>query len=106
ACKVAGRTRTAKSLARRIDMDYFKRLPPFRRWRLILSIAAPVVVLLFIGSMTAAGSRAPYSSGSLSLAHQVFGRRCERCHVTETRAFRAHVTDMSCLACHDAPAHE
>ncbi|HEY3045274.1 MAG TPA: hypothetical protein VGJ39_14680 [Vicinamibacterales bacterium] len=103
---MAGRTRTAKALAKRIDMEYFKRLHPFRRWRLILSIAAPVVVLVFIGSMTAAGSRAPYSSGPLSLAHQVFGQRCERCHATETQTFRAHVTDMTCVACHDAPAHK
>ena len=106
---MAGRTRTAKALAKRIDMEYFKRLHPFRRWRLILSIAAPVVVLLFIGSLTAAGSRAPFSSGPLSLAHQVFGQRCERCHATPlpgTQSFRAHVTDMTCVACHEAPAHK
>ena len=72
----------------RIDLNYFKRLHPFRRWRLILSIAAPLVVLLWIGGMTAAGSRAPYSSGPLSLAHQVFGERCERCHVIRSGAGR------------------
>jgi hypothetical protein len=103
---VAGRTRTAKSLARRIDMNYFKRLHPFRRWRLLLSIGAPLVVLLFLGAFAAAGSRAPYSSGPVSAAHQVFGQRCELCHTTATTAFRAHVSDMSCVACHDAPAHK
>ena len=103
---MAGRTRTAKALAQRIDMDYFKRLHPFRRWRLWLSIAAPLAALLWLGGMAAGGSRSPYSSGPLSMAHQVFGQRCERCHVTEARAFSAHVTDAACLTCHDAPAHK
>ena len=102
----SGRTRTAKALAKRIDMEYFKRLHPFRRWRMLLSIAAPAVVLLFVAGMSAAGSRAPYSSGPLSAAHQVFGERCERCHTTETQRFRAHVTDMACVACHDGPIHK
>ena len=90
-------------------MEYFKRLHPFRRWRMLLSIAAPSAVLVFVAVMSAAGSRAPYSSGPLSAAHQVFGERCERCHVTPaagTPAFRAHVTDMACVACHDGPPHK
>jgi predicted CXXCH cytochrome family protein len=103
---VAGRTRTAKALAQRIDLNYFKRPHPFRRWKLALSVAAPGVVLLWLGGMAAGGSKAPYSSGEVSRAHQVFGGRCERCHVTESRMFRAHVTDNMCVSCHDAPAHK
>lgn len=101
-----GRTRTAKALAQRIDLNYFKRPHPFRRWKTLLSIAVPAIVVLWLGGMAAGGSRAPYSSGPVSSAHQVFGDKCERCHVTEARAFRAHVTDNMCLACHDAPRHE
>ena len=63
------RTRTAKKLAQRIDLHYFKRAHPLRRWRTILSIAAPAVALLWLGGMAAAGSRAPYSSGPVSSAH-------------------------------------
>jgi hypothetical protein len=103
---VAGRTRTAKSLAQRIDLNYFKRPHPFRRWKLGLSIAVPAAALVWLGGMAAAGSRTPYSSGPVSSAHQVFGDRCERCHVTGARAFRAHVTDNMCLTCHDAPQHK
>jgi len=103
---VAGRTRTAKALAQRIDLNYFKRSHPFRRWKLVLSIAAPAVVLLWLGGLAAGGSKAPYSSGPVSSAHQVFGDRCERCHVTEARMFRAHVTDNMCVSCHDAPPHK
>jgi predicted CXXCH cytochrome family protein len=103
---VAGRTRTAKSLARRIDLDYFKRSNAFGRWTLVLSMAIPSLVLLWLAGMAAAGSNAPYSSGPVSAAHQVFGERCERCHVTQARTFRAHVTDNMCMSCHDAPAHK
>jgi hypothetical protein len=103
---MAGRTRTAKALAQRIDLNYFKHLHPFRLWKLVLSIAVPAVVVLWLGGNAAGGSKAPYSSGPMSAAHQVFGDRCERCHVTQARAFRAHVTDNMCASCHDAPAHK
>ena len=103
---MAGRTRTAKALAQRIDLNYFKRPHPFRRLKLILSIAVPAVVLLWLGGNAAGGSKAPYSSGPVAASHQVFGDKCERCHVTQARAFRAHVTDNMCVSCHDAPSHK
>ncbi len=103
---MAGRTRTAKALAQRIDLNYFKRSHPFRRWKLVLSMAVPALVLLWLGGMAAGGSKAAYSSGPVSAAHQVFGDKCERCHVTQSRTFRAHVTDNMCVSCHDAPAHK
>ena len=98
------RTRTAKKLAQRIDLNYFKRPHPLRRWRTILSIAAPALGLLWLGGMAAAGSRAPYSSGPVSSAHAFAEQRCEVCHVRDT-SFRAHVGDNACLTCHDGPAH-
>ena len=103
---MAGRTRTAKALAQRIDLNYFKRPHPFRRLKLMLSIAVPAVVLLWLGGYAAGGSKAPYSSGPVAASHQVFGDKCERCHVTQARAFRAHVTDNMCVSCHDAPTHK
>jgi len=103
---VPGRTRTTKALAQRIDLNYFKRPHPFRSWKLGLSVAVPAVALLWLAGMAAGGSRAPYSSGPVAAAHQVFGEKCERCHVTQARAFRAHVTDNMCASCHDAPQHK
>lgn len=103
---MAGRTRTAKALAQRIDLNYFKRPHPFRRLKRVLSIAVPAAVLLWLAGNAVGGSRAPYSSGPVSASHQVFGDKCERCHVTQARTFRAHVTDNMCLSCHDAPAHK
>ncbi len=98
------RTRTAKKLAQRIDLSYFKRPHPLRLWRTLLSIAIPAAGLLWLGSMAAAGSRAPYSSGPLSPPHAFAETRCEVCHTRDT-SFRAHVTDIACLTCHDGPAH-
>src|ERR671911_3130906 len=98
------RTRTAKKLAQRIDLGYFKRPHPLRRWRTLLSIAAPLVGLVWLGGLAVAGNRAPYSSGPVSTAHAFAETRCEVCHVRDT-SFRAHVTDMACTTCHDGPPH-
>ena len=98
------RTRTAKKLAQRIDLNYFKRSHPLRRWRTILSIVAPVTGLLWLGGMALAGSRAPYSSGPVSSAHAFAEKNCEVCHVRQT-SFRAHVADQACVTCHDGPPH-
>ena len=44
------RTRTTKKLAQRIDLDYFKRPNALRRWRFLLSVAAPVLAILWVAS--------------------------------------------------------
>jgi hypothetical protein len=112
------RIRTAKQRAERIDLYYFKRSQGLRRWRILLSIALPVVALAWIAGVAAAGSRTPYSAGPLSRSHAFVETRCQVCHSTATRAgsaaahgeyaepfFRRHTTDGACLTCHDAPAH-
>ena len=98
------RTRSAKKLAQRIDLNYFKRPHPLRRWRTLLSIAAPAIGLVWLGGMAIAGSRAPYSSGPVTQAHAFVEMKCEVCHASDT-AFRAHPPERACLTCHDAPAH-
>lgn len=98
------RTRTAKKLAQRIDLDYFKQVRGMRRWRGLLSLAAPLAALLWLGSLAAAGDRTIYSTGPLSNAHAFVDAKCEVCHTNEG-SFRSHVADTGCLACHDAPPH-
>lgn len=98
------RVRTTKTLAKRIDLQYFSRPHPFRRWRLWLSIAIPVVALGWFFAQRATGQKV-YSAGSLAVSHASFGQRCEVCHVTQAGVFRNQVTDQACLTCHDAPAH-
>jgi predicted CXXCH cytochrome family protein len=101
------RVRTAKSLAERIDLHYFKRAHGMRRWRTVLSAAAPLAALLWVGALTASGSRRAYSPGSVSAAHAFAENRCEVCHTAPPNpsAFRSHTTDAACLTCHDGPVH-
>ncbi len=98
------RTRTAKKLAKRINMQYFTRSHPLRRWKFLLTLAAVIGAGAWVLSTTAAGDQKMYSSGAMSPAHAVFGKQCGTCHVKQA-SFREHVTDKACLTCHDAPQH-
>src|SRR5271166_7203935 len=98
------RVRSAKKLAQRIDLQYFKKLHGFRRWRLALSVALPLVAVGWLLAEKVAGRHAIYSSGPVSSAHAVFGQNCQLCHL-RGESFGANVEDKACLACHNAPVH-
>lgn len=98
--------RTTKALAQRIDLSYFKRQHPFRRWRVWLSIAAPAIALLWLGGMAIARRDTVYSAGPVSSAHAVFGTRCELCHAGLGHGFSKAVSDDTCRSCHDGPLHQ
>jgi hypothetical protein len=100
-----GRTRTTKKLAQRIDLNYFKRLYPFPRWRRILSIGLTGIAVLWLGWEGLAGKQRPYNAGPLAYSHALLTNHCERCHASES-AFGKKVTDQACLACHDGPEHQ
>ncbi|MBZ5720199.1 MAG: cytochrome c3 family protein [Acidobacteriia bacterium] len=100
------RTRTTKTLAKRIDLQYFARPHPFRRWRLWLSVGVPLIALGWVVGQRAEGGQKAYSSGPLAHSHAVFTQQCGLCHVARTGAFFAHVSDQACLTCHDAPVHQ
>lgn len=100
------RPRTAKKLAQRIELSYFERPHPLRRWRLILSIAVPAVALLWLAVVSVSGSRTLYSMGPVSASHAFFGQNCSACHVADRVSFRHRVSDPACLACHDGPIHQ
>src|SRR3989441_5884176 len=107
---------STKTRAKRIEPEYFKRLHPFRRWRLILSIPVPVVAAAWLVAYAARGDQRIYTSGPLSTGHAMFGTQCADCHGpgraaapggTPTSAFFVRVSDRACLACPDARgAHE
>jgi len=102
---VAARARTAKKLAQRIDLGYLQRPHPFRRWRFLLSAAAPALALLWLGWLLVRGDQGVYSGGPMSPAHAAFGEQCTLCHVSEAGRFRRHADDAACRACHDGPVH-
>ena len=100
------RTRlTTKKLAQRIDLSYFKRPHPFRRWRTFLSIVAPVLAIAFVAWATVNRNDRLYSSGKMSSGHAVLTARCSECHVKEAHSFSAKASDNACRSCHDGPIH-
>lgn len=100
------RTRTTKKLAQRIDLEYFKRRGPLRRWRFLLSLALPALAVVWIAWYTVRADRRVYSAGALAPSHAVLTRQCASCHVTGTGFFSAKVSDQKCLACHDGAIHQ
>ena len=109
---------TTKVRAKRIGIEYFKRPHPFRRWKLILSVAAPAMAALWVGVAAVQKDQRIYTSGSVSTAHAMFGTQCSDCHVPATAVptaerpgapadgqFFLRPTDKACLACHDGPVH-
>jgi len=111
---VADPRHTTKVRAKRIELSYFQRSHPFRRWRLILSIAAPVIAGGWLVGYAAFGDSRLYTSGPVATAHTMFGTRCADCHrsaagtedTPPTRdAFFVRVSDDACTTCHRGPTH-
>ena len=101
---MAGRTRTTKKLAQRINLNYFKTLHGIPRWRRIFSAVLAVVGLVWLGWYAVAGSAKPYNAGPLAHAHAFLGQKCGACHVSQA-SYQRTATDQACLACHDGPIH-
>ena len=97
--------RTTKTVAKRIDLNYFKRPSPWRRWRFALSVALPCLAVAWLAAYGVARNSHAYSTGKMSPAHAVLTRQCYACHVSQSGSFRAIATDHACLACHDGPIH-
>jgi hypothetical protein len=102
---VPGAERTTKKLAQRIDLNYFKRSHPLRRWRFLISLAVPLLAVLWLAWYGLSGNSRVYSSGQISPAHAVLGAKCDSCHVRTAGFLRAKTSDQACLACHDGPIH-
>ena len=102
---MAGRTRTTKKLAQRIDLNYFKRAYPIPRWRRILSIAAAGLGVAWLGWAGLTGKQSAFNAGPLARAHVLLTNNCSSCHVP-AGSFGTQVTETACLACHNAPVHQ
>jgi hypothetical protein len=98
------RIRTAKALAKRIDLQYFKRPNLIKRWRLYLTIGLVVLAAGWVAYAAVSKNQKVYTKGPLSSAHAVLTTSCDVCHVRDA-SYRASVPDKACLACHDAPTH-
>ncbi|HEX4274516.1 MAG TPA: cytochrome c3 family protein [Bryobacteraceae bacterium] len=101
---MAGRIRTTKKLAQRIDRGYFRRLFPIPFWRRIFSLLVVGVCLVWLGFHAAAHDESPYSSGPLTVQHAILGGNCASCH-GQGLAVGRRIKDQACLSCHDGPVH-
>jgi hypothetical protein len=110
---MAIRKRTTKLLAKRHDLNYFKKGSPIRmwQWRLAAVCLAAAVVWIIASSVHSAQA---FSSGPISSSHAVFGQRCETCHkpVIAGAGFlpvglgsARKVPDSACESCHTVGLH-
>lgn len=107
------RSRTTKTIAKRIDLTYFKRRHPMRSWRSALTWLAGVAALLWFvfasvrfsgGKLTSADQI--HSPGPVTSAHALFESDCSACHAPASGgSFLLSVRDESCLKCHDGAIH-
>jgi hypothetical protein len=101
---MAGRTRTTKKLAQRIDRGYFKRSFPIPHWRRVLTVVLTAVGLVWLGWSLLSGKQA-FNAGPLAHAHKIVGNNCQSCH-TQEATWGTKVSDTACKTCHDGPEHQ
>ncbi len=105
------RKRSQKAVARRHDLNYFKKGSPIRHWQWKLAAGAITVSLVWIAVVSLSHGRELLSKGPISSPHTVFGAKCEACHVpmqsalSQDAGFRRHVPDAACQSCHQVPGH-
>ena len=107
------RQRTTKLVAKRHDLNYFKRMSLIRAWQWWLAAAALIGAIIWFSGNVFVHGNAVLSSGPISSSHAVFGGRCELCHVpvigvtrwTPSFGMRRHVPDSACLRCHVTSPH-
>ena len=110
---MAIRKRTTKLLAKRHDLNYFKKGSPIRMWQWRLAGVALIAAVVWIVASSIHSAQA-FSSGPISSSHAVFGQKCETCHkpVIEGAGFlpvgfgsARKVPDSACESCHTVGLH-
>ena len=114
---MASRQQSTKIRAKRIGLSYFKEPHWFRRWKFILSVAAPVVAGLWLLVVAVQGNQRVYNAGPVSTAHAMFEKDCRsvtgRDRPRAARSPRRHLEskllaerlDRACQTCHAGPRH-
>ncbi len=104
---MAIRKRTTKSVAKRHDLDYFKKGSKIRLWQWYLAAVALIAAVVWVSASSLHSANA-FSAGPISNVHAVFGQKCEVCHIPVVKGAgwvpvvgnRRHVPDSACLSCH------
>jgi hypothetical protein len=106
------RKRTSKSVAKRHDLDYFKKGSPIRQWQWRLALVAIVAAAIWLGLSSTRNATA-FSAGPVSAPHAVFAQKCDTCHKPVIPGAgwlpiigaKHNVPDSACLSCHQVGAH-
>jgi len=101
-------SKRATPLWRSIQLDYFRRLAPFRAWKRWLSIVLGAAPLLWITLAAIRRNQGVYSSGAMSFGHAQLADQCGKCHGDSwlgiQRLTTANAADQAmnraCLHCH------
>ncbi len=101
---MAGRIRTTKKVAQRIQLDYFKKAFPIPYWKRMLAYGLTALGLLWLGWDALAGKQG-YNAGPLSHGHKLITNNCVSCHATPA-LWGTKTSDVACAKCHDAPIHQ
>jgi predicted CXXCH cytochrome family protein len=106
------RKRSQKAVAKRHDLNYFKKGSPIRHWQWKLALGAIAASVVWIAVVALSHGRELLSKGPISSSHAVFGAKCEACHVPmqsgllQQAGFRRHALDAACQSCHQVPDHQ
>src|SRR5271156_1963775 len=96
------RKRSQKAVARRHDLNYFKRGSPIRHWQWKLALGAIIAGVVWVAVVSLTHGRELLSKGPISSSPAVFGAKCEACHVdmksglSQDAGFRRKVPDTAC----------
>lgn len=106
--------RTSKSIAERIDIDYYKRPYPLRTVNRWLSWGLLAAATAYVIAVMGFSNHAIFQAAPVSNSHQSFGAQCAQCHRESWRPLERLVTlnerttsvpDSACRACHDTADH-
>ncbi len=107
--------RDPKNLANWIELDYFRRPSPLRRWRRWIiwgSLVLPLLVV--VAAFAFPGASTLFQAGPVSDAHSMFNEDCQRCHTESFQTVRRFlpwnesvraVSDQACQQCHEGARH-
>lgn len=100
------RSQTTKTIAKRIDLSYFKSANALLRAKRVLITIASCAAALYLAFNGWNRDQRLYNPGPVALGHANFEHSCFECHDSGGRdGFVKTVSDSACLHCHDGPVH-
>ncbi|MBL8797022.1 MAG: hypothetical protein JNM56_24180 [Planctomycetia bacterium] len=108
--------RDPKSLPDWLELDYYQRPRPLRRWKWLIAVVVFLACVAIVGAVFfVPGNRLLYQAGPVSPVHNMFNNECGVCHTDSFAGAKrllpgdAHpvsVPDSACSQCHSGPWHQ